>query len=508
MLFSQCAESNRIDTSPSGTRVSSSRWFTRGLSIVRFKRCCYSVKFLKAAKQFPIGGFHDFLTVRLLAHLTPCIRRYFRAVYAKILDADLLTSSKQGMFINVVFRTMKMDPSLSRVKAFVKRLLQVCTAGAPVGFTCGALYMLSRISQQRPEILAMVRLPEDIDGGEESFKDAPDEDTERKTEADDTDEDEPVANADISALELAKAADKNVYDPRKREPQYSGAEHTCLWELVPLLSHYHPSVSAFAGSFKEGKPVKYNGDPLRDFVLLRFLDKFVYKKPKAKENAHGGSVMQPKRGLSDVDMVNSEAFLKKDPSTIPEHERFFHQYFTHRASKAGHAVVNNAATDESDADAAAPIADFAHDVAPDAFAEDDDLDDVDVDDFDDGDPDEDALYAALAEEDFEDEFDDDEMDFGEIPSGSDDEDGMDHDAAKPRSNTKNGASAAADVDIGASVFASAEDFAHMLEEDSGAQDKQSKWEGKQGSSRGEPRSMKPGANRRRPSKRARMTNRA
>jgi ribosome biogenesis protein MAK21 len=58
------------------------------------------------------------------------------------------------------------------------------------------------------------------------------------------------------------------YDPRKREPQYAHAESACLWELVshgdrfglqivlipspsilaqvPLLHHFHPSVSLHA----------------------------------------------------------------------------------------------------------------------------------------------------------------------------------------------------------------------------------------------------------------------
>jgi ribosome biogenesis protein MAK21 len=451
--------------------------------------------------------------------------RYVRAVYAKILDPELLTSSKQGMFLNVVFRTMKMDPSLNRVKAYVKRMLQVCSAGAPAGFICGALYMLSQVAKKRPEIMAMINLPEDIDGGEENFKDAPDSDEEDEEGKDEDEGDKEDMETDArrgpanASVPNGGAVAADGYDPRKREPQFCGAEQTCLWELVPLLAHHHPSVAAFAGSFKSGKAVQYTGDPLRDFVLLRFLDKFVYKKPKAKPSDRGGSVMQPKRGETDMDLVNTADFLKKDPSQIPEHELFFYQYFTHRAAKSN--LNEDAAMAEVEAGAAAaPMADFAHEIAPDAFADDDD-DDDDVGDFE-GDPDEDAMYAALAAGDFEDEFDDDENDddlddFGGSASDSDEE------SSEP---SKKGADAKkVDLDLGGSVFASAEDFAHMIEEDTGSQEKQSKWEGKQGrgdqrnpregkpsrgdkQSRAEPKSFKPGASRRRPSKRARMTKRA
>jgi ribosome biogenesis protein MAK21 len=46
-------------------------------------------------------------------------------LYKKLLDPSLSTSSKQVMFINLLFNAMKKDPAVNRVKAFIKRLLQV-----------------------------------------------------------------------------------------------------------------------------------------------------------------------------------------------------------------------------------------------------------------------------------------------------------------------------------------------------------------------------------------------
>lgn len=36
----------------------------------------------------------------------------------------------------------------------------------------------------------------------------------------------------------------------------------------------------------------YKGDPLEDFTMMHFLDRFVYRNPKQKDSDHGGSLMQ------------------------------------------------------------------------------------------------------------------------------------------------------------------------------------------------------------------------
>lgn len=38
--------------------------------------------------------------------------------------------------------------------------------------------------------------------------------------------------------------------------------------------------------------MEYRGDPLQDFTLMRFLDRFVCKNPKQKVRDGGGSLMQ------------------------------------------------------------------------------------------------------------------------------------------------------------------------------------------------------------------------
>jgi len=51
----------------------------------------------------------------------------------------------QALFLNLLFKSVKVDPELGRVKAFLKRILQVCTSHAPP-FVCGCLIMLSEVS--------------------------------------------------------------------------------------------------------------------------------------------------------------------------------------------------------------------------------------------------------------------------------------------------------------------------------------------------------------------------
>ena len=51
--------------------------------------------------------------------------RFYTALYRKVADPGLGETNKLAMFLNLLFKAMKKDASVGRVKAFVKRLLQV-----------------------------------------------------------------------------------------------------------------------------------------------------------------------------------------------------------------------------------------------------------------------------------------------------------------------------------------------------------------------------------------------
>ncbi|EDO31525.1 predicted protein, partial [Nematostella vectensis] len=190
--------------------------------------------------------------------------RFYQALYTKMLDPNLCTSSKQAMFLNILFKSMKTDTSLARVKAFVKRLLQVCCSQHP-SLVCGSLFLVSELLKIKPGIKSLIEQSEDNDD-EEHFVDIPD---------DDDDDESPSARQPCAPC-------PERYDMKHRNPLYCHAERSCLWEVTGLSGHYHPSVSHFANLLQKGEPIQYNGDPLQDFTLMRFLDRFVYKNPKTK----------------------------------------------------------------------------------------------------------------------------------------------------------------------------------------------------------------------------------
>lgn len=85
---------------------------------------------------------------------------------------------------------------------------------------------------------------------------------------------------------IAKIDEKKKYDPLKREPKYSNATNTALWELVVLANHCHPTIRDWAESVSKGKSIYYGGDPLLDLGLSNFLDRIAYKNPRTAEKAH------------------------------------------------------------------------------------------------------------------------------------------------------------------------------------------------------------------------------
>ncbi|NXA51713.1 CEBPZ protein, partial [Nothocercus julius] len=273
--------------------------------------------------------------------------RYYAALYKKLLDPGLATCSKPSMFLNLVYKSLKADVVLRRVKAFVKRLLQV-TCGQMPPFICGALYLLSELLKVKPGL--RVQLQDHVESDEEECFNDQEEDEENEEKFVDADKEEgeerntPKNSAKtndpnsapswVHHLNMGGRKSGVSYDPLHRSPLYCGAESTSLWELKKLSEHFHPSVALFAKTILEGNHIQYSGDPLQDFTLMRFLDRFVYRNPKlhkGKENT-SSVVMQRKKKqfMKNVQnlAVNSKEFRARDESTIPVDEVFFHRFYT------------------------------------------------------------------------------------------------------------------------------------------------------------------------------------
>lgn len=146
--------------------------------------------------------------------------RFYRTLYDSLLDSRLAMSSKQAMYLNLLFKAMKADEDPNRRKAFVKRLCQVLSVhDAP--FVCGALFLLGELFRAHPGLKGMLTDPEDDD--EEHFIDV-------REEADGDSDEDGEEKAERSALAIK--SNKPVYDGRKRDPRFACAEITCLWDIV------------------------------------------------------------------------------------------------------------------------------------------------------------------------------------------------------------------------------------------------------------------------------------
>lgn len=139
-------------------------------------------------------------------------------------------------------------------------------------------------------------------------------------------------------------SDAEPYDPRKRDPQYSHASSSPLWELTPLLHHYHPTISLLARQLLSSQPLSASAD-LSVNTLSHFLDRFVYKNAKKTQTTKGASAMQPAatgldgkgvklmKGDHNEARVNEDAFVKKREADVPVDEVFFHKFFSRKSER-------------------------------------------------------------------------------------------------------------------------------------------------------------------------------
>lgn len=341
--------------------------------------------------------------------------RFYRTLYESLLDPRLLTSSKQIMYLNLLYKSLKSDINVKRVQAFVKRLVQIITLHeAP--FVCGILYLISELEVTFPSIRNMIKEPEvDPEDEEERFVDAP--------------EDGDAAGQDTKAP--TKPAIR--YDPRKRDPEHSNAEKSALWDLLPLLLHFHPSVALFAESLVFQKAMPPKPDPSLH-TLMHFLDRFVYRNAKTKTNAaRGSSIMQPMSGSNAADLLiknredgrhrlplNSDTFWKKNAEDVAADEVFFHSYFNKsqkaKPTKKEKKTKDEAGSDEDSDAGEDEIWKALVDSKPDIEGPESD-DDLDMDDLE-------SAYGSDSDVEIAEFPEDDEMDEGDVDEEVDDDDGF------------------------------------------------------------------------------------
>ena len=99
------------------------------------------------------------------------VDRFYRTLYESLLDPRLVTSSKHALYLNLLFRALRADVNIKRVKAFAKRMLQIVTLHQPP-FICGIMYLLRELEGTFPGLKSLFNDPEENEEDEEEvFRD-------------------------------------------------------------------------------------------------------------------------------------------------------------------------------------------------------------------------------------------------------------------------------------------------------------------------------------------------
>lgn len=293
-------------------------------------------------------------------------------------------------------------------------------------------------------------------------------------------EEEHFVDDDVAAENKEQVAEVERYQPLAREPRYAKAQHTPLWELFALASHVHPFVSHGAMRLLSAETFEDAGEnPFQEFSTGELLEQFAYaaSKPRTKQGKEAAARLP----------YNSEKFMRR--KNILPHERFFHQYFRDdTVQKQQKLKAARRKQKEEDVDEEGDGGEDNEEEA-DAFFDDYLQEQMPKGDFDcDADIDDDSDDADLSgfEDDGEDDFgepeegsggDDDDEEAGEAEEG-DDDDEEDSDIEAPGGKGRKGKRKVDDAELprkdrvkklkkkhAGSMFASAEDFETLLQED-------------------------------------------
>ncbi|XP_015379330.1 PREDICTED: CCAAT/enhancer-binding protein zeta [Diuraphis noxia] len=298
--------------------------------------------------------------------------RYYSALYKKIFDERLITTSHQAICIHLIYKSIWDDTCTERMVAFMKRVFQMCLY-CPVPLITGIFCMSSRLMKKHKGIT-----------GKPLFEDVKTEiipkpmtilnDTIKNEEVEEEKYFDVQSNLThstetplksswyhIKAPQVIKEPQlplepkvreiRNYYDYTARNPKFAGGEHAILAELIPLSRHYHPTVATFANRIISGKSIYYDGNPLADFTLLHFLDRFSFKNPKKPRQEQGEEKEElfrsvgtsrkhyvPK-GLKSMSVV-SEEYLRHEEKQIPLDEVFLYKYLKQRPKQNKKNVEN------------------------------------------------------------------------------------------------------------------------------------------------------------------------
>lgn len=241
--------------------------------------------------------------------------RFYRALFVVLSKPSLVSHGKHlTMFFNLLYKAMKYDPDSNRVNACAKRLMST-VVHSNAATIAGSLFLLNEIAKTHSGLQRCI-----VEVPDESNASLIFDDSKREPRA--------------SLVAASREGDN-------QETKISENETQCppSWELSLVSHHFHPSVSKFGSTIGD---INYSGDPLKDFGLAPFLDKFAYRNPKSRDkiDSHykrGKSVAERRSGTesqiqSRLELpVNDPAFLERED--VGEQDEFFLKFFAERARR-------------------------------------------------------------------------------------------------------------------------------------------------------------------------------
>ena len=226
------------------------------------------------------------------------------------------------MLFNLIYKAMKYDRNTTRVIAFAKQVLSTTMHCSPP-IVAATVFLINEVTKFHPPLAMCVstRLGEPNASRILDFR----------------------SHIPLEALVLRGEVKGGVKESEKQASTNENDKEPILaplWDISMLLNHHHPSVSNFTKNLGN---LDYAGDPLKDFALPPFLDKFAYRNPKSAERIenkldktrktvtarHSGaaSLAERKRALP----FNDASFLGR--TDVAVQDEFFHHFFLERATR-------------------------------------------------------------------------------------------------------------------------------------------------------------------------------
>ena len=285
--------------------------------------------------------------------------RFYRALYATLADPNMVGTGKHvTMYFNLLYKAMKSDHSETnavRLISYTKRLWSTalhCSSSV----LAAVLFLIDTIAHDHhPFLYTCYRTI--------------------LTEQDALRVLDPTKREPRGALVVLNDDRKKNSNDASGDTKSAHSEILAPgWELALTNHHYHPSVKKFSEMFASdmsGIGSNYTGDPLRDFALAPFLDKFAYRNPKTVEHRAKGetatnaldddeapaTVMEKfshsvgARRQRQTDQLNQPlndpSFIES--SNVNEDDVFFHKFFVERAKRdAMKGIVRNKSQNNKD----------------------------------------------------------------------------------------------------------------------------------------------------------------